>query len=134
MGADRYHRHERTHIRHRYRYRQRHRDIRSAPFAGPSRVSCPAASAAPAGCAARSTYLTGQLAGAFVAGQTYTDAASETPLYAELVASWTASSATVPGIPDSEWQRLTSYQSFLREVESVLRDLRPHRAPDMLRR
>ena len=75
----------------------------------------------------------GQLAGAFVPGQSYTEAASETPLYAELVASWTASAATVPGIPDSEWQRLTSYQSFLREVESVLRDLRPHRAPDMLR-
>lgn len=65
-------------------------------------------------------------------GQTYTETASETPLYAELVASWAASAATVPGIPDSEWQRLTSYQSFLCEVESVLRDLRPHRAPDTL--
>lgn len=59
MGADRYHRHERTHIRHRYRYRQRHRDIHSAPLAAPARISCPAASAAPAGCAARSTHITG---------------------------------------------------------------------------
>lgn len=65
-------------------------------------------------------------------GQTYTETASDTPLYAELVASWSACAATVPGVPDSEWQRLTSYQSFLCEVESVLRDLRPHRAPDTL--
>lgn len=134
MGADRYHRHERTHIRHGYRYRQRHRDIHSAPLAAPrashARPRPRPQLDAPHG--ARTSR--GQLAGAFVAGQTYTEAAGETPLYAELVASWTASAATVPGIPDSEWQRLTSYQSFLREVESVLRDLRPHRAPDMLRR
>ncbi|WP_392670082.1 hypothetical protein [Streptomyces sp. LN785] len=65
-------------------------------------------------------------------GQAHKETASETPLYAELVARWTACAATVPGVPDSEWQRLTSYQSFLRDVESVLRDLRPHRAPDTL--
>lgn len=134
MGADRYHRHERTHIRHGYRYRQRHRDIHSAPLAAPAHLM-PGRDRGPSWMRrTEHAHHGGSLLYAFVAGQTYTEAAGETPLYAELVASWTASAATVPGIPDSEWQRLTSYQSFLREVESVLRDLRPHRAPDMLRR
>ncbi|WP_405783238.1 hypothetical protein [Streptomyces sp. NBC_00859] len=59
---------------------------------------------------------------------------SQTPLYYELAAQWTARGATVPGAPDPEWQRLVSYQSLLFEVESVLRDLRPHRAPETLPR
>ncbi|MFE2379478.1 hypothetical protein [Streptomyces sp. NPDC059398] len=55
---------------------------------------------------------------------------AKTPLYAELAAQWAARGATVPGAPDPEWRRLISYESLLVEVESVLRDLRPHRAPE----
>ncbi|WP_327299166.1 MULTISPECIES: hypothetical protein [unclassified Streptomyces] len=55
---------------------------------------------------------------------------ARTPLYSELAAQWMARGATVPGAPDPEWQRLVSYEALLVEVESVLRDLRPHRAPE----
>lgn len=57
---------------------------------------------------------------------------ARTPLYSELAAQWTARGATVPGVPDPEWQRLVSYEALLVEVESVLRDLRPHRAETRL--
>ncbi|WP_328316015.1 hypothetical protein [Streptomyces sp. NBC_00388] len=67
----------------------------------------------------------GRHAGAHLPGRT--DA--RTPLYSELATQWTARGATVPGAPDPEWQRLVSYESLLAEVESVLSDLRPHRAP-----
>lgn len=68
----------------------------------------------------------GRHAGAYTFGRTD----SRTPLYSELAAQWTARGATVPGAPDPEWQRLVSYDALIVEVESVLRDLRPHRAQE----
>ncbi|WP_073907281.1 hypothetical protein [Streptomyces sp. CB00455] len=50
------------------------------------------------------------------------------PLYAQLVAEWTARGSAVPGMPDPVWMRLISVEHFQEETESTLRRL--HLAAD----
>lgn len=50
--------------------------------------------------------------------------AEATPLYAELLSLWAAREATLPGVLDADWRRLTSYRHFHEETEETLRMLR----------
>lgn len=50
--------------------------------------------------------------------------AEVTPLYAELLSLWAAREATLPGVLDADWRRLTSYRHFSEETEETLRNLR----------
>ncbi|MFF1923562.1 hypothetical protein ACFVW8_23695 [Streptomyces sp. NPDC058221] len=50
--------------------------------------------------------------------------AEVTPLYTELLNLWAAREATLPGVLDADWRRLTSYRHFLEETEETLRNLR----------
>lgn len=50
--------------------------------------------------------------------------AEVTPLYAELLGLWAAREATIPGVLDADWRRLTSYRYFSEETEETLRNLR----------
>lgn len=50
--------------------------------------------------------------------------AEATPLYAELLRLWAARDATLPGVLDADWRRLTSYRHFHEETEETLRMLR----------
>lgn len=50
--------------------------------------------------------------------------AEATPLYAELLSIWAAREATLPGVLDADWRRLTSYRHFHEETEETLRMLR----------
>ncbi len=45
-------------------------------------------------------------------------------MYGELIRRWAARGKTLPGAPDPEWRRLTSYRHHQEETERTLRILR----------
>ncbi|MEU1124656.1 hypothetical protein ABZ371_14070 [Streptomyces sp. NPDC005899] len=47
----------------------------------------------------------------------------EAPIYEELLRRWAARGNALPGMPDPEWLRLTSYRHHQEETERTLRML-----------
>ncbi|MFF9689354.1 hypothetical protein [Streptomyces sp. NPDC014623] len=45
-------------------------------------------------------------------------------MYGKLFRTWVARGHTLPGVPDPEWHRLTSYRHHQEETERTLRILR----------
>lgn len=45
-------------------------------------------------------------------------------MFGKLIRLWAARGRTLPGVPDPEWHRLSSYRNHLEETERTLRMLR----------